>query len=81
MLPLSTDCLALRATIVLFEPLGLALLGGCLPLPLSSWVDYTRLLGVSRCSWYQFVGYPGDLVHFFFIKLKIRTLQRLVYIE
>ena len=34
-LPLSTDCLALRAAIGLFEPFGLALLGGCLPLPLS----------------------------------------------
>ena len=36
MLPLSTDCLALRAAAIgLFEPLGPAFLGGCLPLPLS----------------------------------------------
>ena len=28
--------------------------------PLSSPDDYTRLLGVSRCSWYQIVAYPGD---------------------
>ena len=35
MLPLSPDCHALRAAIGLIDPLGLALLGGCLPLPLS----------------------------------------------
>ena len=35
MLPLSPDSLALRAAIGLIDPLGLALLGGCLPLPLS----------------------------------------------
>ena len=42
MLPLSTDCLALRAAIGLFEPLGLALLGGCLPLPPSLRGSTTR---------------------------------------
>ena len=35
MLPLFPDCLALRAAIGLIGLLGLALLGGCLPLPLS----------------------------------------------
>ena len=35
MLPLSPDPFALRAAIGLIDPLGLALLGGCLPLPLS----------------------------------------------
>ena len=34
MLPLSPDSLGLRAAIGLIDPLGLALLGGCLPLPL-----------------------------------------------
>ena len=28
--------------------------------PLSSPDDYTRLLGVSRRSWYRIVAYPGD---------------------
>ena len=32
--------------------------------PLSSPVDYTRPLRVSRGSWYQIVGYPGDLVFY-----------------
>ena len=35
MLPLSPDSLSLRAAIGLFNPLGLALLGGRLPSPLS----------------------------------------------
>ena len=36
MLPLSTDCLALRAAAIgLLEPLGHPFLGRCLPLPLS----------------------------------------------
>ena len=35
MLPLSPDSLALRAAIGLIDPLGLALLGSCFPLPLS----------------------------------------------
>ena len=35
MLPLSPDSLALRAAIGLIDPRGLALLGGCLPLPLT----------------------------------------------
>ena len=35
MLPLSPDSLALRAAIGLIDHLGLALLVGCLPLPLS----------------------------------------------
>ena len=35
MLPLDTDSLVLRADIGLFEPLGVALLGGCFPLRLS----------------------------------------------
>ena len=34
MLPLSSDSLALRAAIDLFDTLGLYFLGGCLPLPL-----------------------------------------------
>ena len=33
MLPFSPDSLALRAAIGMFDPLGLALLGCCLPLP------------------------------------------------
>ena len=42
MLPLSPDSLALRAAIGLLDPLGLALLGGCLPLPLSLRGSTTR---------------------------------------
>ena len=42
MLRLSTDCLALRAAIGLFEPLGLALLGVCHPLHLSRRRTATR---------------------------------------
>ena len=63
MLPLSTDCLALGAAAIgLFEHHGLSYLSGCLPLPLSlrRTDGYTRLLGVSRRSWYQIVEYPSD---------------------
>ena len=43
MLQLSTDCLALRAAAIgLFEPLGPAILGGCLRLPLSLRQTTTR---------------------------------------
>jgi len=43
MLPLySPDSFGLRAAIGLFDPLGLALLGGCLPLPLSLRESTTR---------------------------------------
>ena len=42
MLPLSPDSLALRAAIGLIDPLGLAFLGGCLPLPLSLRVTTIR---------------------------------------
>ena len=42
MLPLSPDSLAVWAAIGLFDPLGLALLGGCLPLSLSLRWSTTR---------------------------------------
>ena len=48
MLPLSIDCLALRAAIGLFEPFGLALLGGRLPLPLFLRRTTTRTFSVYR---------------------------------
>ena len=35
--------------------------------PLSSRVDYTHLLGVSRRSWYRIVVYPADLVFLVFV--------------
>ena len=48
MLPLSPDSLALPAAIDLFDPLGLALLRGCLPLPLSLSEPSTRLFSGYR---------------------------------
>ena len=52
MLPLSIDSYALRAAIGLFEPLGRASLGGCLPLPLPLRRSTTR----------AFSGYRAVLV-------------------
>ena len=56
MLPLSTDCLAWRAAIGLFEPLGLASLGGCHPLPLSR-----RRTTIRASSGYRVVLGTGSL--------------------
>ena len=38
--------------------------------PVSSPDDYTRLLGVSRRSWYQIVAYPGDFALLVFLLIK-----------
>ena len=46
-------------------PLILPYLVAALPFArLSSRVDYASLLEISHRSWYQIVGYPGDLVFF-----------------
>ena len=65
MLPLSPDSLALRVAIGPLRP-PRSCLTRWLPslAPLSSRVDYTRLLGVSRRPWHQIVGCPGDLVFY-----------------
>ena len=77
MLPLPTDCLALRAAAIgLFEPLGPAIFRWLPSLALlSSPDDYnTCLLGVSRRPWYQFtsssqiVAYPGDFALLMFFQ-------------
>ena len=62
MLPLSPDSPALGTTIDFFDPLGVALLGGSLPLPLSLRWSTTRAF--SECRAVEIVGYSCDLVFY-----------------
>ena len=60
----STDSLALRAAIGLLDPLGLALLGGRLPLSLSLRESTTRAFSGWRAvlgTYSLIVRYPGYL--------------------
>ena len=70
MLPLFTDCLALRAAAIgLFEPLGPAFLGGS---SLSSPDDYMRLQGFRAVLGTRSLHiYPGDYALLVFLLLQI----------
>ena len=74
MLPLSTDCLALRAAAIgLFEPLGPAFLGGSLPLPLSLRRTTTRAFSAYRAvlGTRSLHIHPGDFALLVFLLIKI----------
>ena len=57
----SPDSIALRAAIILFDHLRLALLAACLPLPLSPRETPTRAFSGYRAV-LEIVGYPGDII-------------------
>ena len=65
MLPLSPNSLALRAAVGLFDTLGLAVLGVCLPLPHFLRGSTSRAFsGYRALCWHQIVRYHADMVFY-----------------